>query len=106
MSHKEGNPYIQLYPLQSRQQYARSILSLQNKIPVVVTCSVWYASDYRCLIMDQRHTVQDLLHEFGFLDKFCGLNYITQEVLSQSTTLGEIQLSQDQHLYIHIGQIS
>lgn len=100
-----GNPYIQLYPLEYRQQYAARILELPNKIPVIVTCSEWYSTQYECLIMDSRHTIQDILHAVGCLDKYCCMDYFTKQVLGTTQKLETFKLNQDQNLYIHIGQI-
>lgn len=102
--------YVRDIPFLNRQRYAQQIRRLPGKIPVVVTCSLWFPQKYECLILDARHTVSNGIDwmttqfelpprktsRIAVFDPFTNLN------ITLDTNVHDLTSRSDKTVYLHV----
>jgi len=56
-----GMHYIRTLPFQHRIDYATQIKSLGEHLALVISCSIWYPTEYKCLIVNKNQTLIDMV---------------------------------------------
>ena len=99
-----GVHYIRTIPFTQRKQSAETIESMQCYCAVVLTCSAWYDTEYKCCIVHKNQTIQDMLVNISdFPHKNVAVfDSINKQNLSLDLTLKQIEKKNDLTRYIHV----
>jgi hypothetical protein len=98
-----GMHYIRTIPFAKRKAYAQTIGELGSHVAVVVSCSAWFMTDYKCLIVHKDQTLRSLL---AYLKEIPGHNTCAFDGVTKrdySLDLGMLRLDEkdDQTRYVH-----
>ncbi len=95
--------YIRTLPFAKRQGYAKTIHELGSRVPLVVSCSRWFVTDYKCLIVHENQTLRELLTYLQDvpLHNTCAFDAISKKDYALDTKMKELDQKDDMTRYVH-----
>ena len=99
-----GVHYIRVVPFVQRRMYAATIETMGLYRAVVVTCSAWFDTDYRCCIVHKNQPIKDMLLHLKDIPckNIVVFDAITKENMSLDTVIMNILPKHDLTRYIHV----
>jgi len=98
-----GMHYIRTLPFAKRQGYAKTIRELGNRMALVVSCSRWFLTDYKCLIVHKDQSLRELLHYLQDIPLYntCAFDAISKEDYALDTKMADLDEKVDMTRYVH-----
>lgn len=99
-----GVHYVRVVPFVQRRMYAETIQTMGPYCAVVVTCSAWFDTEYRCCIVHKNQPIKDMLHNLKDIPckNIVAFDAITKENISLNTTIQDVPPKHDLTRYIHV----
>ena len=99
-----GVHYVRVVPFAQRRMYAETIKTMGPYCAVVVTCSAWFDTEYRCCIVHKNQPIKDMLHNLKDIPckNIVVFDAITKENISLNTTTKDVPPKHDLTRYIHV----
>lgn len=99
-----GVHYIRVVPFEQRRMYAATINTMGSYRAVVVTCSAWFDTDYRCCIVHKNQPLKDMLQHMNDIPckNIVVFDAVTKENMSLDTVIGGILPKHDLTRYVHV----
>lgn len=98
-----GVHYIRTLPFAQRLAYAQAIKELGHRRALVVSASVWFDNEYKCLIAHTNHRLQDLLTCIDMpLHGVAAFDAITKTNLNLDMKVEDLDEKDDGTRYIHL----
>lgn len=99
-----GVHYIRTVPFTQRKHHAETIETMQSYCAVVLTCSVWYNTEYKCCIVHKDQPIYDMLNNISDVPNtnIAVFDSITKKNVSLDLTVKQIEKKNDLTRYIHV----
>lgn len=99
-----GVHYVRVVPFAQRRMYAATIKTMGSYCAVVVTCSAWFETDYRCCIVHSNQSLTDMLKHLNDIPykNISVFDAISKDNLSLDTKIKALLPKQDMTRYIHV----
>lgn len=95
--------YIRTLPFAKRLHYAKTIQNLGNHVALVVSCSRWFMTEYRCCIVHQDQTLRELLSHLHDIpsNNTCAFDGVSKKDYALDYIMKDLDKKDDQTRYVH-----
>ena len=99
-----GVHYVRVVPFRQRRCYAETIQTMGSYCAVVVTCSAWFDTEYRCCIVHKEQPLHEMLQQLNDIPckKIGVFDAISKENIALNTLTKNILPKQDLTRYVHV----
>lgn len=98
-----GMHYIRTLPFEKRKQYASQIKSLGSHLALVISCSMWYPTEYQCLIVHKDQPLSEMIKHVKNIPNanICAFDSVNKINYSLDMLIKNIHEKNDGTRYVH-----
>ena len=99
--------YIRTLPFTRRQVYAQTVRNMGPcMVPLVISCSKWFVTDFMCLIVHREQTLRQLLVYLESVasipsNNTCTFDAVSKRDYSLDTKVQDLEEKEDLTRYVH-----